>query len=263
MSHSKEKQLTGRVHSIESMGTLDGPGLRTVVFMQGCPLRCKFCHNVDLAPREGGKEFTIEQLLQKVIKYKDYWSSFEPIEGEITGGVTVSGGEPTFQPGFVSEFLKELKVEGVHTAMDSCLFTSQKVIDKFLPVVDYWMISVKEMHSDRHKRLTSVSNEKIQENIKYVDSEITKRGLSSKIRIRFVVIPTLTDQEDTIRKLGVFASSLKNLDCIELLPYTSLGKHKWIENFGSYPLEGIEDASKDDIEKVAEVLGSYGVEIKY
>lgn len=263
MNHSSKKDLIGRVHSIESMGTLDGPGLRTVVFMQGCPLRCKFCHNVDLAPSEGGREFTLEELFQKVIKYKEYWDNYDSNLGEVSGGVTISGGEPTFQAGFVLEFLQKLRKENIHTAVDTCLFTSQMVIDKFLPYVNYWMISVKEMYEDRHKRLTSVSNEKIQENIRYVDNEITNKGIGAKIRVRFVVIPSLTDQEDTIQKLGIFTSNLKNLDCVELLPYTSLGKHKWIENFGSYPLEGIADASKEDIEKVAEVLRGYGVELKY
>lgn len=252
----------GKIHSIESFGALDGPGLRTVVFMQGCPLRCKFCHNIDVTLKEGGTEYSVEKLTEKLLQNKTYWESYEG-KDEQKGGVTFSGGEPLMQWEFITEVCKKLKQETIHIAIDTCLFTRPKAIETLLPYPDLWMVSLKHMDEEKHRDLTGVSNITILENLKLLDELITSNpSVNSKIRIRFVVIPGITDREELINEIGEFVSSIKNLEVIELLPYISIGKHKWKEIFGEYPLEGINDGEAKDIEKVKEYLEEYNIQIK-
>jgi len=250
--------MRGYIHSIESLGTLDGPGLRSVIFLQGCPLKCKYCHNIDCAVKDKGKELTVDEVVERVMKNKEYWKD--------NGGVTVSGGEPTFQPEFLYELLKALKDKGVHTAIDSCLVTKKEIIDQLLPVVDYWMVSIKHMDDEVHKELTGSSNKLILENIQYLDSLLDNMPEDSRkrLRIRFLVIPGITDNLTHIEMLGQFVSNLKNVDVMELLKYGEHGKYKWIEIYGSYPLEGrTHDATNGDIEKVSEILSNYDIKLKY
>lgn len=154
--------VTGYVHSIETLGAVDGPGLRTVVFLQGCPLRCKFCHNVDCTLKEGGTAYSAAELVQKVLQNKEYWTQYDAGK-EIRGGVTISGGEPTYQSAFLYEVLHALQQEGVHTAIDSCSVTSKSVIKELVPVVDYWMLSVKHMDDTEHRTITGATNKIILE----------------------------------------------------------------------------------------------------
>ncbi len=239
--------MKGYIHSIESMGTLDGPGIRTVVFFQGCPLRCKFCHNVDTNKPNQGQEYTVEDLVEKVLKNKEYWKE--------TGGVTVSGGEPLLQPEFLLEFLKVLKANNIHTAVDTCLKTNQRVLDTLLPYVDLWMVSIKEFDSNKHFDLTRSYNEEILDNIKYLNQK------DAKIRIRFLVIPTITDYAELIEKLGGFLSNLNNLESLELLAYGTHGKNKWYELFGEYHLEDIREATKFDLEAVNAQLEKFNLNV--
>jgi pyruvate formate lyase activating enzyme len=267
-SKMENTEIIGRVHSLESMGTLDGPGLRTVVFLQGCPLHCKFCHNVDSTIQTGGALYTVSELTKVLLKDKEYWKAYNPSKkrkNEIKGGVTLSGGDPVFQPQFVAALLQRLKQSKVHTALDTCLFTSTKVIDEFFPFVDLWMVSIKEMDSSRHRDLTSVPNEQILSNLRYLDQKITQsdRPVKPKIRIRFVVIPTLTDNEALLRQVGEFVAAIQNLEVLELLSYGSHGSYKWRELFGSYPLQGISDATVEDLQKAKAVLNDYLTSIKY
>jgi pyruvate formate lyase activating enzyme len=264
-----EQPLIGKVHSFETLATLDGPGLRTVVFLQGCPLRCKFCHNVDSTLTEGGTEYTVDALVEKVLRNKVYWESYsEPsavADAGVPGGVTISGGDPVFQPKFLVALATALKAEGVHLAIDTSLATTPKLIDALLPLIDLWMISVKEFDVDKHIALTGVPNLRIQQNIRYLDDQITARKLpqSPRIRHRFVVIPGLTDYDKLIHQLGEHCSKINNFEVLELLAYSSLGKHKWIECFGKYDLEHIRDGEKPDLDRVAKLLEPYGVPLKY
>ncbi len=230
------------------MGTLDGPGIRTVVFFQGCPLKCKFCHNIDTNFPKMGQEYTPEELFKKVIRNQEYWKN--------GGGVTISGGEPVMQPEFLLEFLKLLKENNIHTAVDTCIKTNKKVIDLIHPFVDLWMISLKELNNEKHLELTESENKQILENIEYVDS---KKG--AKIRIRFLVIPTLTDGEDLIKSVGEFLKGIKNLETLELLAYGTHGKDKWYEFFNKYDLEEIRQANTQDLEKVKEQLKDFNYNI--
>ncbi len=240
--------MIGYIHSIESMGTLDGPGIRTVVFFQGCPLKCKFCHNIDTNFPKQGQEYTPEELFKKVIKNQEYWKN--------GGGVTISGGEPLMQPEFLLEFLKLLKENNIHTALDTCAKTSKSAIDSLSPYVDLWMISLKELDDVKHTELTESSNKEILENIKYIDG---KKG--PNIRIRFLIIPTLTDNEELIKKIGEFVNNLKNLEKLELLAYGTHGKDKWYEFFNLYHLENIRDANVQDLEKVKSQLQNFKFEV--
>lgn len=240
--------MTGYIHSIESMGTLDGPGIRTVIFFQGCPLKCKFCHNIDTNAPKQGQEYTPEELLKKVLKNKEYWSK--------NGGITISGGEPLLQPEFLLEFVKLLKENNVHVAIDTCLETSKEVIDSLVAHVDLWMVSLKELDDKKHIELTNSKNVNILDNIEHIDS---KR--KAKIRIRFLVIPTLTDYDQLITGIGKYVSGLKNLESLELLAYGTHGKDKWYEFFNEYHLEDIREATREDLEKVKQKLNDFNLEI--
>ncbi len=244
------ENIKGKIHSIESMGTLDGPGLRTVIFFQGCPLRCKFCHNVDAVPREGGEEINVNDLVKKVLRNKKYW-------GE-TGGVTFSGGEPLYQPQFAWSLAKELKLQEVHLVIDTCFFVSWMIVEEFLDLVDLWMISLKHMNSEVHKDLTSQDNKVILKNVKKLDQEVD----GEKIRIRFLVIPGVTDTKENLNETLEFVNQIKNFEKLEVLGYGAHGKHKWIENFGKYDFDDVPEAKVEDIERVVEFFaGNLGEDI--
>jgi pyruvate formate lyase activating enzyme len=282
--HEKNR---GYIHSIQTLGTLDGPGLRTVVFFQGCSLRCKFCHNADTIIAKAGTLREVESLASEILKNKAYWSNSKEnaksaaktmTDGnktdkskpcrkfvqdretkviaepptKVKGGVTFSGGDPLFQPGFALSLAKELKYKhpSTHIALDTNVNVSQKVIDSIIDYVDLWMISIKHMNNERHKQLTNASNKKILENIKYIDTLLYKKNMLKALRIRFVVIPTITDNPELIKELVNFVKQLKSLELVEILPYTSMGKDKWIKLKGSYDLEGVPDAGKKDVAPV-------------
>ena len=256
-------EIKGRVHSIQSFGTVDGPGLRTVIFFQGCPLKCKYCHNIDMGDRNLGKEYSVEELAKEVLKYREYWDgsskSGSEINGEkVKGGVTFSGGEPTFQADFVAQLAAKLKAEGVHTTIDTCFGTAKSVVDKLFPHIDYWMVSIKHLLKEEHHKLTGVLNTHILDNIQHLDARLAESN-EKRLRIRFLVIPGITDSEDHIKMLAEYLSKLKSLDIAEILPYGTHGKYKWLEIYGKYELEGIPDATKEDVEKVKTVLKEYGI----
>lgn len=249
----EKASIIGKIHSIESLGTLDGPGLRTVVFFQGCPLRCKFCHNIDCASANSGKEYSVDELTEKVLKNKPYWGK--------KGGVTCSGGEPTFQPKFLEAFIENLNREGVNIAVDSCSVSSTKLIDSIADKVNLWMLSIKHLDPGGHKSLTRLGNELILKNIRYLDKVISERKISSKIRIRFLVIPGITDIPEHTKLLIKFLKEIRNLEGIEILPYGTHGKFKWVELYGEYPLEGVPDATPEDVEKVKASIRANNINI--
>ncbi|MBP9758234.1 radical SAM protein [Candidatus Dojkabacteria bacterium] len=253
---------TGYINSIETLGALDGPGIRTVVFFQGCGLKCKFCHNPECIEVGSGKEISVDELYTLIIKNKPYFGKYEKGR-EIKGGVTFSGGEPTLQSEFVANVAKKLRVEDIHLAIDSCLFTSSKNIESLIPEIDYWMVSIKHMDPAVHKELTGFENNIILDNIKLLDSRISGLNSGVKIRIRYLLLPGITDTKDNIERLIEFLKSIKNLDCIEILGYGSHAKDKWIKLFGKYELSDLPDATQDDIERIASVFRENGFEVLY
>lgn len=237
----------GLIHSTESFGSVDGPGIRFVVFMQGCKMRCKYCHNPDTWFSEKGKWITSDDLLRMAMRYKTYWKN--------NGGITVSGGEPLLQIDFVTDFFKKAKALGVHTTLDTSgnPFTFEEpFISKFNELMKYTdliLLDIKHIDPSAHKLLTAQTNENILEMAKYL-SEIKK-----PVWIRHVLVPSITDSDKYLYMLREFIDTLNNVERVEVLPYHTLGEYKWQELGMKYELKGIEPPSKIRIENAKKILG--------
>ncbi|AOY76760.1 pyruvate formate-lyase-activating protein [Clostridium formicaceticum] len=237
--------VKGKIHSVETFGTVDGPGIRYVIFFQGCPLRCKFCHNRDTWNLEDGKEISVSELVDDIKKYI-------PFIKASGGGVTISGGEPTLQSEFLLNLLKELKKHDLHTCLDTSGFiSSASSIDEILEYVDLVLLDLKHIDPAKHKNLTGVDNHGILSFAKYLDSK------NMPMWIRHVVIPTITDEEAALKALAEFVFTLDAVKKVDLLPYHSMGKFKWKEYNSLYPLEGIRDANEADIAKARSIFNKY------
>lgn len=224
--------VVGRIHSIESFGTVDGPGIRLVVFMQGCPLRCLYCHNPDTWKSAGGKEYLPSEIIEEYKKNKAFYAK---------GGITVTGGEPLLQTEFVSELFALAKKAGIHTALDTSGITynekAEEKIDKLLDNTDLVLLDIKQIDSEKHKALTGATNE----NVIAFARHLAERRIS--IWIRHVVIEGYTDDPDDLKALGRFIGTLRSLKALDVLPYHTLGRDKYRELGLIYPLEGIEPTS--------------------
>ncbi len=243
---------TGMVHSLESFGAVDGPGLRCVVFLEGCPLRCAYCSNKDMLDLKDYQTMTPQKLLELVKPFKPYIGK--------NGGVTISGGDPVFQPEFVLEFLKLCKQEDLHTAIDTSLFTTREVIDMFLPYTDLFMVSLKHFDTATHKKLTGVDNHPILENLQYLSYVIGKKKNGPKLWFRYVVLPTYTDTNDNLGALIDFLSTM-NFEQIELLPYHTLGKYKWEKLGIKYPLGNLETPKTESVVKIRKRLEKNNIKV--
>ncbi|MBR4419318.1 MAG: pyruvate formate lyase-activating protein [Clostridia bacterium] len=239
--------MIGKIHSVFSGGTVDGPGIRFVVFMQGCPLRCKYCHNPDSWEFGVGEERSVQDLTQEIIKYKNYFGT--------QGGVTVSGGEPLMQIDFVTELLKSVKSYGINTAVDTSGFTfnldseeSVKKHQELAKYVDLYLLDIKHIDDEGHKALTGVSNKNTLDYAKWLD------GQGKKMWIRHVVVKGYTDDDNELKKLSAFVKTLNNVEKIEVLPYHTLGVVKYQKMGIDYPLEGVEAPSKERIAEVKAIL---------
>lgn len=247
------EELRGKVHSFETFGLVDGPGVRFVVFLQGCRMRCKFCHNPETWDTEAGELWTPQDLYKKVIRYKNYWG--KNLNGNIDGGVTVSGGEPLLQLEFVTEFFKLLKANGVHTTLDTSgnPFTLEEPwISKFrelMEVTDLFMLDIKEISEDKHKELTKWSNKNILDMAQYLSDN------GKEMWIRHVLVPGVTDDESGLAELSDFIQSLKTVSRVEILPYHTLGLFKWEKLNIPYPLEGVPTPTEEQVKKAEEILG--------
>ncbi|SCY92344.1 pyruvate formate-lyase-activating protein [Alkaliphilus peptidifermentans] len=240
--------IKGMIHSIETFGTVDGPGIRYVIFMQGCPLRCQYCHNRDTWNITDGKEMTLNEIIEDIKKYIPFMKSSN-------GGVTISGGEPTLQLPFITELLKELKSLGIHTCLDTSGYVNSVNINELLEFVDLVLLDLKEINPTKHISITGVSNERILKFARYL-SEIGK-----PMWIRHVVIPGLTDDLIDVIELSKFIQELDTVEKVELLPYHSMGKVKWKKLMLIYPLENIRDAVDSDIKRVSDIMHQYGIKI--
>ena len=242
------KEFKGIVHSFESFGSVDGPGVRCVVFLQGCSMRCKYCHNPDTWSGDG-EEYTPLQLFDKVYKYRTYWG-----KNSEKGGVTVSGGEPLLQIEFVTEFFRLLKDKGVHTALDTSgqpFSDSTEFIEKFdrlLKYTDLVLLDLKHMDSDAHKQLTGHGNENILKMAQY----LSDKGVP--MWIRRVLVPGITDDEGELGNLSQFIKTLKTVEKAEVLPYHTLGLFKWEKLGITYPLKDVPTPDKEQVEKAKQIL---------
>lgn len=231
-----------RIHSFESFGAVDGPGIRYVIFMQGCALKCKYCQNRDTWNLNGGMEYTSDELVAKVSRYKNYFA----VSG---GGVTVSGGEPLLQMNFLIEFFSKLKLLGIHTAIDtSGSFDITEDMKKLIDLTDLFLLDIKCINDEICKDLTGVSNKRELEFAKY----LSKQG--KDIWIRQVLVPGYTDKEEDLKDLKEFLSELNTVKKVEILPYHDLGKFKWIELGCKYELEGVPTATSEDVERAKQIL---------
>ena len=237
------KDITANVHSIETFGTVDGPGIRFILFLLCCALRCKYCHNKDSCSIGTGKNMTLEDIYKKVSRYKEYIMNSN-------GGVTVSGGEPLLQVDFVIEFFKLLKENGYHTALDtSGAFPISDKIKEVLKYTDLVLLDIKHIDNEKCIDLTGVPNTNTLNFAKFLSDN------NIKIWIRQVLVPGITDDEKDLLKLKEFISTLKTVDNIEILPYHTMGKYKWEELGFKYELEGVPDATINDVLRARKILG--------
>lgn len=232
----------GRVHSIETFGTVDGPGIRFVVFMQGCPLKCLYCHNRDTWEINAGNETNVDDLVNEIKRYIPYMKSSG-------GGVTVSGGEPLVQTKFVTTLFKKLKNFNIHTALDTAgSIPISPDIEELLQYTDLVLLDIKHINDEKAKVLTGLSNKNNLDFAKYLDEH------HIPVWIRQVLVPGYTDDENDLLDLKKFISTLSNVEKIEVLPYHDLGKFKWKELGFEYALESTRTANTDDIERAKKIL---------
>jgi pyruvate formate lyase activating enzyme len=225
----------GKIHSIETMGLVDGPGIRVVVFLQGCALRCKFCHNPDTWAMNGGEEYTPEQLVKKIERFKSYFSSSG-------GGVTFSGGEPLRQPEFLLECLKLCKSKGINTCVDTAGYGFGDY-DEILKYTDLVLFDIKHITREGYKNITLME---IDESLNFL--EAMKRN-NTKMWIRHVVVPGITDGVEHLKELKEYIDTIPNVEKVELLPYHLLGKNKYDTLGIKYSLEDVKAMDKDLLKK--------------
>ena len=237
------EDLTGKIHSIETFGTVDGPGIRYVIFLQGCHLRCKYCHNRDTWDTTIGTPKKVSELVQDIQKYSDYIKFSK-------GGVTVTGGEPLLQPKFLIALFTELKKLGYHTALDtSGMFPLTHEVKQVLSLTDLVLLDIKHIDDEKCKDLVGFSNKLELEFANY----LSENGI--KMWIRQVIIPGITDDENDLIRLKEFLQTLKTVEKIELNPYHTLGVYKWEDLGLEYPLKGVRQANTEDIERAKRILG--------
>ncbi|WP_440874643.1 pyruvate formate-lyase-activating protein [Thalassotalea sp. PLHSN55] len=243
--------ISGRVHSIESCGTLDGPGIRFILFLQGCLMRCKYCHNRDSWDESAGYEMTVEEVMESIRYYKPYFKS--------GGGLTVSGGEPILQAPFVTELFKACHAEGINTCLDTNGFMREhdQSIDELLDETDLVLIDVKHLDDKQHIALTKVSNRHTLNFIRHLERKAVPFWM------RHVVVPGYTDNLASAELLANYSKNLTHLKRLELLPYHDNGAFKWQQYGEIYPLTGVAPLSRKSIEPIAQLLESYQLPVVY
>ncbi len=231
------------IHSIETFGTVDGPGIRFVVFMQGCPLKCLYCHNRDTWDTNKGNLTKLDDLISEIKRYIPYMNSSG-------GGVTVSGGEPLLQTKFVTNLFKKLKELNIHTALDTAgSLPINQDIQELLKYTDLVLLDIKHINDAESKILTGYSNKNNLNFAKYLSDN------NIPVWIRQVIVPGYTDDEKDLLELKKFISTLSNVEKVELLPYHDLGKFKWNELGLDYKLADTRTADISDIERAKKILG--------
>lgn len=233
--------MNGRIHSLETFGTVDGPGVRFVVFVQGCPMRCLYCHNPDTWPVNGGTEYSVDEILKKYDDNKTFYTN---------GGLTVTGGEPLLQLDFLTELFMKAKDKGIHTCIDTSGIVykpdNKTVVDKLdvlMQYTDLVMLDIKHIDPEEHIKLCAQPNEGILAFAEYLDKK------NIPMWVRHVVVPGITYNEEYLYKLGLFLGKLNNLKALDVLPYHTMGVVKY-ENLGmEYPLKGVPALNKNEVIK--------------
>lgn len=231
--------MYGYIHSTESFGSVDGPGVRFIIFVTGCPLRCQFCHNPDTWKMTDGEKTEVDALVKKALRCKPYWRN--------GGGITVSGGEPLMQIDFLIELFKQFKKEGIHTTIDTCgaPFTREEPFfskfEELMKYTDLLLVDIKHIDNEKHIELTGRPNENILDMMRYL-SDIKK-----PIWIRHVLVPGMSDKDEYLIKTREFIDTLDNVERVEVLPYHTLGVSKWEQLGYEYKLKDVEPPTEERI----------------
>lgn len=239
--------LFGFIHSIETFGSVDGPGIRFLIFLQGCPMRCRFCHNPDSWQTGVGEKMTADELLDRAEHYRSYWGR--------EGGITVSGGEALMQIDFLTELFRKAHERGINTCLDTSAqpFTRQGAwfakFEELMKYTDTILLDIKHIDDDEHRKLTKHSNRNILDCARYL-SDIHK-----PVWIRHVLIPGITDRDDYLARLRAFLDTLTNVERVDVLPYHTLGTYKYEKLGLDYPLKGVEPPTPERIENAKRKLG--------
>lgn len=239
----------GRIHSKESFGTVDGPGIRYVLFMQGCPMRCLYCHNPDTWDMSAGTEITVAEVLAEYKHNKSFYKN---------GGITVTGGEPLLQIDFITELFSAARKLGIHTCIDTSGITYngkgteyEKKLDELMKYTNLVMLDIKHIDDEPHKKLTGYSNERILDFARYLEER------NVPLWVRHVVVKGYTDSPEEHERLGSFLATLKNLKALDVLPYHTMGVSKYKELGLDYPLADLPSTSLADAAKAkSEILAA-------
>lgn len=236
----------GRIHSIDTCGTVDGPGIRFVVFTQGCPLRCLYCHNPDCQTIHGGTLTTVDEIMAQIEHTKNYLRN---------GGVTVSGGEPLMQPEFVAEIFDRCHQIGLHTALDTSGYVAPELAKPVLRNTDLVLLDIKSYHPDLFRKVTSVS---IEPTLNFARD---LAQIHQPTWIRFVLVPGLTDVEDNVVSLAEFVGGLGNVEKVEVLPFHKMGEYKWQQLGLPYTLGDTQPPTPSLVESVIQIFRDYGLTV--
>lgn len=241
-------ETIGKIHSLESFGTVDGPGIRFVVFMQGCPLRCQYCHNPDTWNIKQSKHrYTPAQLLEEVLKYKNFIRK---------GGVTATGGEPLLQAPFLTEFYQLCRQENLHTAIDTSGYIHTPESKQTLEIVDLVLLDLKTIDPHQHTVLTGVPIEPVLKTLEYLES------IGKPTWIRHVIVPGLTDSNSLLNRLADHLKNYRVIEKVELLPYHTMGQYKYEQLGLAYALKGIDPLSKERLENAQEIFKNKGFTVQ-
>ena len=238
----KDLKQYAKIHSFESFGTVDGPGIRYVIFLQGCHLKCKYCHNRDTWDINGGYYSSLDEILNKIENYKNYIMP--------NGGVTVTGGEPLLQVHFLIELFKKLKEKNIHTCIDtSGMVDITEDIKTLLNYTDLVLLDIKHIDPIKCKNLVGVSNERELKFAEYLSQN------NIDMWIRQVLIPGYTDDENDLKKLKSFIDKLNSVKKVELLPYHNMGEYKWKKLGLNYDFKDVKVPTAEEVKKSKQILG--------
>lgn len=237
--------MKGYIHSLESFGTVDGPGVRYVVFFQGCVLRCLYCHNPDSWAIHGGTEMSAQEIIDKMARNLPFYE---------TGGITATGGEPLLQLDFLTELFTIAKSKGIHTALDTSgiLFSRDKAAkyDLLMEVCDLVLLDIKHLDDGEHTRLTGASNKSVLAFMDYLHEK------KKPLWVRHVIVPDITYKEEQLKALGAYLKKFENVERIDVLPYHTMGVVKYEALGDEYPLKGVEPLTKADAQRALEIINS-------
>lgn len=238
--------IQGNIHSVESFGTLDGPGLRYVVFLQGCSLRCRYCHNPDTWNMKGGTLQSVDEVVDDILSYKNFIKN---------GGVTLSGGEPLRQPAFSLELINRLKQAGIHTALDTAGSVPLEISKPVLDAVDMVLLDIKSLDDKLCFSLTGMGNANTLATLSYL------QNINKRVWLRHVLVPSWTLEEKKLEDLASFLSSFSCIEQVELLPYHRMGQYKWEQLHLTYSLADVQEPTREELSMARSIFEKQGLHV--